>query len=215
MMDKKEERFRLTRLPEEVASRGREIWLAGLGAFAAVEEEGNKVFTHLVERGSKMEEEGKSQLGTAYADLTNRQQRAFDQARDTASGVENMVFRTMTAALEGMGVPTRQEVNRLSEQVEDLSVKVDALAAILEKRPSAAEPGDAAPFISTYHVEALSDDAWSIKKEGAAQPLTQYDTKKEALEKGRKLAEKHEPSRLVVHRKDGSVQETFAYGDEA
>ena len=215
-MDKKEEeRFRLSRLPEEVASRGREIWLAGLGAFAAVEEEGNKVFTHLVERGSKMEEEGKSQLSNAYADLTTRQQQAFSQARDTASGMEKMVFQTMTAALEGMGVPTREEVNRLSEQVEGLSAKVDALTAVLEKGPYEAEPGDAAPFISTYHIEAVGDDAWSIKKEGAAQALTQYDTKKEALEKGRQLAERHEPSRLVVHRQDGSVQETFAYGDEA
>ena len=214
MEKKEEERFQLSRLPEEVASRGREIWLAGLGAFAAVEEEGNKVFTHLVERGSKMEEEGKSQFSTAYADFTTRQQQAFDQARDTASGVENTIYRATAAALEGMGVPTRKEVNRLSEQVEDLSVKVDALTAALEKRPHETEPGDAAPFISTYHVEAL-DDAWSIQKEGAAQALSQYDTKKEALEKGRQLAEKHEPSRLVVHRKDGSVQETFAYGDEA
>lgn len=215
-MDKKEERerFRITDLPFELTERGREIWLAGLGAFSAVEEEGSKVFTNLVERGTQVEEEGKSQLEETYKGLSAQQQEAMKKARETASGLELTFYQALARAMESLGVPTRNEVNRLSNKVDQLSTKVDALMMALEKRETTAEasPGHT---ISTYHVQVQDDDEWAIKKEGAARALKAYETKKEALEKGRALAERHEPSRLVVHRHDGSVQETFAYGDEA
>jgi len=42
-------------LQEELTKRGRNVWLAGLGALATVESEGNKLFRWLVERGEKFE----------------------------------------------------------------------------------------------------------------------------------------------------------------
>ena len=46
---------RVVKLPREMAdsvgTRGREVWLAGLGALATVEEEGTQLFTSLVKQG--------------------------------------------------------------------------------------------------------------------------------------------------------------------
>lgn len=212
-MDKKErERGKFTGLPGDLTERGREIWLAGLGAFSAVEEEGSKVFNNLVKRGEDMEKEGKEQFEEAYAELDEQQREAQKQAGKAASGMENVFSNAMAMAMERLGVPTRSEVNRLSDEVERLSNKVDALTAAMDKQGTT---GTTTPHVmSTYHIRPESEGEWSITKEGAAKALTTYESKKEALDKGRKLAEKHEPSRLIVHRQDGSVQETFAYGDE-
>jgi hypothetical protein len=38
-----------------------------------------------------------------------------------------------------------------------------------------------------------------------------HATKEEALDRARALAGEHRPSELVVHRKDGTVQDTVAY----
>ena len=62
---KKKDFFGLADLPDELAERGREIWLAGLGALSMVEEEGVKLFNTLVSKGEAWEKEGRKQLGAA------------------------------------------------------------------------------------------------------------------------------------------------------
>ena len=65
---------------------------------------------------------------------------------------------------------------------------------------------------SVYHVEPKGED-WQVRKEGAERASGVYGTKKEAIAAGRGLAQKNEPSRLVIHGGDGSVQRKHSYGD--
>lgn len=120
---------RLGDLPEELAERGRDVWLAGLGALATAEKEGARLFNTLVERGQAMEAEGKSRLGSAKHDLNARQ-------KETAGKLEETAYGSVRSAMERLGVPTRAEVDALSNQVEALSQKLDAIAALLEARTS-------------------------------------------------------------------------------
>ncbi|MGG4490527.1 DUF2188 domain-containing protein [Metabacillus idriensis] len=48
------------------------------------------------------------------------------------------------------------------------------------------------------------DDGWMLKKEGNKRASYRFDTKQEALEKGRKLVKQNNCA-LIVHLKDGSV----------
>ena len=41
----------VTQIQDDVVERSRDIWFAGLGAFATIEEEGSKFFNNLVEKG--------------------------------------------------------------------------------------------------------------------------------------------------------------------
>jgi len=51
-------------LQQRVGRCGREVWLAGLGALAATETEGDRLFETLVERGQKFERQTQSFSGT-------------------------------------------------------------------------------------------------------------------------------------------------------
>lgn len=66
---------------------------------------------------------------------------------------------------------------------------------------------------STYHVSP-SGDRWEVRGDGAKRASSLHDTKKEAVDTGRSLAKKRAPSELIVHRKDGTVQDSFAYSKD-
>jgi hypothetical protein len=63
-----------------------------------------------------------------------------------------------------------------------------------------------------YHIEPKGED-WQVRKDGSERASGAYGTKKEAIAAGRELAQKHEPSRLVIHGGDGSVQRDHSYGE--
>ncbi len=63
-----------------------------------------------------------------------------------------------------------------------------------------------------YHVQPRGED-WQVTVEGNERPPGTYGTKKQAISAGRALAQKHEPSQLIIHGGDGSVQRTHNYGD--
>ena len=128
MAEKKEKQTQGTtgdkRIHEELRESAQRIWLAGLGAMAAAEEEGSKIFSSLVERGEKWEREGKERAEKARA-------RTWDKARskvdETVSDVERRIDERMTETLHRFGVPTRDEIRDLSRRVEELNSKIDAL----------------------------------------------------------------------------------------
>jgi uncharacterized protein YdaT len=56
-------------------------------------------------------------------------------------------------------------------------------------------------------------DGWATKKEGAQRAGGVYDTKKEALENGKNQA-KREQVELVIHGRDGKIQDSDSYGSD-
>jgi hypothetical protein len=64
--------------------------------------------------------------------------------------------------------------------------------------------------VVTYHVEP-SDRGWRVLKEGATRASATFDTKTDAVSRGRELAKGQPQGRLVVHGKDGRVQDEFTY----
>lgn len=56
-------------------------------------------------------------------------------------------------------------------------------------------------------------DGWATKKEGAERAGGVYRTKAEALDQGRDQA-KREHVELVIHGKDGKIQDSDSYGND-
>src|SRR5690606_393558 len=108
-------------------------------------------------------------------------------AAETVNAVEERLEAAVEAILARAGVPRRAEVEALTAQVEALQARIARLTG----------------GMTVYRVEP-HPDGWAVKKEGAAQASSVHRTKKEALSAGRSLAKAHAPSRLVVHRADGS-----------
>ena len=209
-----------SKLPDELVERGREVWLAGLGALARVEEEGDRMFQDLVKRGQSYEEKRREQFEDATSEinseLNKRQEsisdefnRRFDdvsrRVSDAAQTVEKTVTSTLNDTLGRLGVPTREEVHGLSSKVGQLSEKLDALSAMLDQQAA----GDTPVFHVTYH-----EDEWALLQDGAEAPLQSFGTKKEAVDAARDAAKAHAPSRLVIQKQDGSIQETISYDED-
>lgn len=193
---------RVTTLPKDVASRGRDVWLAGLGALALAEEEGSNLYQNLVqqgeklvERGEKMEETGKKRIESVRDDVTTRQ-------RKVTGTVEEQVYEPLLTALKRFGVPTRAEVQELSSSVDALTRRVNTL---IEKL------GDRAALERTVYAVEAAEEGWEVRRLGQEAPVGKHATKDEALEDARSLANENAPSQLVIYRKDGSVQDTLTY----
>jgi hypothetical protein len=64
---------------------------------------------------------------------------------------------------------------------------------------------------TVYHVMP-GNDRWEVRGEGAQRATSVHETKREAVASARQLAHSRQPSQLVVHRLDGTVQDSFVYG---
>lgn len=207
-------RFNLQELPEEVTNRAHEVWLAGLGALSRLEQEGDKVFQTLIERGKEYENKRTEQLQEATENL-QKQQESFtndltERLEDATESVENVVSDTLSGTLGSVGVPTRDEVQGLSRRVGELSDKLDALSQMLDETDAGSETAVDAQVL---HVTP-GDEGWTVTIEGEDEPVSTHDTKKEAVSSGRGVAKDHAPSRFIVHKQDRSVQETFSYEED-
>jgi len=138
MTDQSKDTSRDDSLQDELTQRGRDVWLAGLGALATVEQEGSKLFNRLVDRGKEFETERREELEDVRDEVSEkaREQRdeALAQLEEAGEETQSRLFDTVNSALERFGVPTRSEVDRLSERVERLSEQVDDLSQALSDR---------------------------------------------------------------------------------
>lgn len=117
---------------DNIADKAREIWLAGLGALSAVEEEGSKFYNNLVDRGAEFEKRGKKQVDSIYKDINDRFKDLEKRITDTYGKAEDKVEDNMAHLVKKMGVPSREEVKDLSSKVEKLMKKVDELSKKIE-----------------------------------------------------------------------------------
>jgi len=116
------------------------IWLAGLGALAAAEEEGTKLFSRLVDRGRDVESRGKVEVDKVVDKAGDVVDKAKSKAGSTWDDIGSKVDDTITSALHRLGVPTREEIRNLTQRVEELTAKVELLRPrVTHAAPAGAE----------------------------------------------------------------------------
>jgi len=115
------------KLQDDLKDSAHKIWLAGLGALAAAEKEGAKVFNRLVERGREVESKGKvdfkEQVDNAKVKVDQAKSKVEDVVEDWTAKLDEAV----TSTLHRLGVPTREEIRTLTQRVEELNAKVELL----------------------------------------------------------------------------------------
>ncbi len=113
---------KITEFQNEVKESAGKIWLAGLGALSLAGEEGSKMFRSLVEKGKDFESREKAPVEAVKKTMGGAKERVGDIWGRLEDGFNDKVG----VALEKLGVPTRGEIQQLTE-------RVDALMAALEK----------------------------------------------------------------------------------
>ena len=110
-----------------------QIWLAGLGAFATAQREGVKVFETLVAEGEKFQERAKIATDDRISEVRTRATGAWDK-------LEHVFEERVARALHSLSVPTRKDIDQLSQRVADLTKIAKKLSGELEAvEESAAE----------------------------------------------------------------------------
>jgi poly(hydroxyalkanoate) granule-associated protein len=119
-----------------------QVWLAGLGALALTEREGNRLFRTLVKQGEGFEKDAKVRLRKAVA-------AAKEAPGATVDRIESGLDETMTGVLRRLGVPTKREITSLTRRVEGLATALEREPPPKRRAPArrrkAAAPAPSAP----------------------------------------------------------------------
>ncbi len=117
----------------EVKSYARKIWLAGLGAYAKVGQEGTEYFHELVKTGQTVEKKGKKVV-TEQLEAANSQ---IDNVKDDVGSFKGRVEVQLDKVEKAFDARVASALNRFGiaskHDVETLSAKLDGLTALLER----------------------------------------------------------------------------------
>jgi poly(hydroxyalkanoate) granule-associated protein len=113
-----------------LARSARELWLAGLGALSVAEDAGTKVFNALVEEGKSWEQQRRQRT-----QKTARQvERITEEGAQAVESIEQRVRDEVDGVLQRIGVPRRDDIEELRDQVDALSEKMDRLADAVQEQ---------------------------------------------------------------------------------
>ena len=122
-----------SQLSATIRESAQQIWLAGLGAFAKAQQEGNKVFDALIREGETIQKKTRKVTEDKVTEMAAKATGTWDKLEQV---FENRVAR----ALNSLGVPTKDDVAALAKRVAELKAEVEKLnkASGKAEKPKAA-----------------------------------------------------------------------------
>lgn len=117
----------------EVKSYARKIWLAGLGAYTKVGQEGSEYFQELIKAGQTVEKKGKK----VVAENLEAANAEIDEAKSEVSTFKGKIEVQLDKVEKAFDTRVASALNRIGiaskHDVETLSAKLDELTALLER----------------------------------------------------------------------------------
>ena len=103
------------------------IWLAGLGAYAKTQEEGEKLFQSLIKEGEKFEKQARKTAETRFEEAKGKVIEFRGKASEQFDRLEDLFQERVAQVLNRMGIPTQEDIQELSKRVEALNESIMAL----------------------------------------------------------------------------------------
>lgn len=136
-----------SRMVEAVRDSVDQIWQAGLGAFSKAQQEGEDMFSKLVQEGVAVQKRTQALAGEQLAGLSETVASMAESLGRQASGswgkLESVFEDRVSQALRGIGVPTHDDIEALGERIGELHAMVNALIAKKEAGKPAAKKSPA------------------------------------------------------------------------
>jgi poly(hydroxyalkanoate) granule-associated protein len=121
---------------DRIKDSAQQIWLAGLGAFAKMQQEGSKAFEALVKDGAGMQKKTQQAAEETLAQAQTRMAGFASEFGTKAAGqwgkLENIFEERVARALEKLDVPSAADMAALQ-------ARIDTLEAQLKHRAGASE----------------------------------------------------------------------------
>lgn len=187
----------------EIEKYSRQIWLAGLGAYSKVSKDGSKLFDNLVKDGEKAEKIAKTEVDKQVEVVKE----SVETAKARVSGVKGKALgkwneleeafdKRLNSAISRLGVPSRNEVKALQDQVETLTAQIEKLTGttVAAAKPAAkkavkAPAKPAAKAVAKAPAKTAAKPAVkapakpAAKKSAAAKPAAESTADKPAVAK--------------------------------
>lgn len=103
------------------------IWLAGLGAYAKTQEEGEKLFQSLVKEGEKVEKQAKKIAEARFEEAKGKVVEFRGKASQQFDRLEELFQERVAQVLNRLGVPSQEDIQELTKRVEALNESIMAL----------------------------------------------------------------------------------------
>ncbi len=131
-----------SQLASTVKDSAQQIWLAGLGAFAKAQEEGTKVFEALVKEGVSLQKKtqavAEDKIGGVTSKMTHMADGITGKAGQQWDKLEGIFEERVAKAQNKLGVPSRKDIEALSQRVDALATAVAKLGGAVKAAPKAA-----------------------------------------------------------------------------
>lgn len=105
----------------------RRVLLATVGAVALTKDEIEDFVNKLVERGEIAEQDGRKLIKDVMARRHTETERVTEQVTEQLSKAESLLDERIEGILARLNVPTKSDIDALSEKIAALAAKVDAL----------------------------------------------------------------------------------------
>jgi poly(hydroxyalkanoate) granule-associated protein len=105
----------------------RRVLLAAVGAVALTKDEIEDFVGKLVERGEIAEQDGRKLVKDVLARRHTETERVTEQVTEPFGKAESMLDERIEAILARLNVPTKNDIDALSEKISSLAAKVDVL----------------------------------------------------------------------------------------
>ena len=122
-----DERATAEALGQSVIDSAQKIWLAGLGAFSRARQDGDSVFNTLVEQGKGLRERARDAADQAVKTIRTQADATVGQAQGQWDKLEQVFEDRVSRSLNRLGVLTREEVDDLARQVQELNASVQQM----------------------------------------------------------------------------------------
>lgn len=126
-------------IAQKIKESAGQIWLAGLGAYAKAEKEGNKLFDNLVRDGEQVEErtkeadcesEAKRGIDRQFAAYRERVEEVKDRASSSWERLEKAFDQRVSSALGRLNIPTKRDIEELRDRIDQLSSAVEKIVDV-------------------------------------------------------------------------------------
>lgn len=116
---------------DEIKRNSNRIWLAGLGAYALMEEEGKELFERLVDKGQVFEKENNSRGQQLVAD--SKLDELKNRANQTMDRIERAFDLRVSSALGRLGISRKSDLELLHDKIDRLAEAMEQLSRELDK----------------------------------------------------------------------------------
>lgn len=137
-------------LAATIRDSAQQIWLAGLGAYAKAQQEGNKVFDALVREGEAIQSATRKMAEDKVQEMAAKATGTWDK-------LEAVFENRVSKALNSLGVPTKADIDALAKRVADLTAEVEKLNGAAPAAPKAAARRRAAAAEVVEVVEEVAE----------------------------------------------------------